>query len=123
MGGLVEGLDHVAVTCPAELEEEVLGWYTDIFELERVSKPSGTRAKGGWFALGDKQLHVQIDEHNPPKVAHFAIAVSDLEATIERLRRAGCHIEQATEIPGRRRFFTRDPAGNRVEVVHHEGER
>jgi catechol 2,3-dioxygenase-like lactoylglutathione lyase family enzyme len=43
--------------------------------------------------------------------------VDDLDAAIGRLRAAGCHIEQAGEIPGRHRCYTRDPAGNRIEVV------
>ena len=41
---------------------------------------------------------------------------------VERLRGAGCHIEQAGRIPGRRRFYTRDPAGNRLEIITMEDE-
>jgi hypothetical protein len=36
---------------------------------------------------------------------------------IDRLRDAKCHIEQARPIPGRHRLFTRDPAGNSIEIV------
>lgn len=119
--GMVVGVDHVAVTAPEELEAEVVGWYEDVFGLERVDKPEGTRVKGAWFRAGDVQVHITIDEHNPPKIAHFALVVTDPQAAIERLRDAGCHIEQASEIPGRKRFYTRDPAGNRIEVVAFEG--
>jgi catechol 2,3-dioxygenase-like lactoylglutathione lyase family enzyme len=118
---LVTDLDHVSVTCPEDLAGEVLGWYEEIFGLERVPKPEGTRPNGGWFKVGTHELHIQIDEHNPPRSAHFALAVGDLDEVLARLRAAGCHVEQAVKIPGRNRFFVRDPAGNKVEVTSMEG--
>ncbi len=114
---LVTGLDHVSITTPEELEQEVLKWYESVFELTRATKPEGTRSKGGWFQIGDVQLHLTVDEHNPPRISHYCLVVSDFDLTIERLRSANCHIEQAAAIPGRKRFYTRDPAGNRIEVT------
>ena len=118
-------LDHVTVTSPAELESEVTRWYEQVLGLERVDKPAGageaerlaTGSKGAWLSLGRGQLHISIDPHNPPRKAHFALTVNDLSAVVEHLRGHGCHIEQARKIPGRHRFFTRDPAGNRVELL------
>ena len=109
-------LDHVTVTSPAELESEVIQWYEQVLGLERVDKLEGSGEKGAWFSLGRGQLHLSLDPHNPPRKAHFAVAVRDFEGVVEHLRGHGCHIEQATEIPGRHRFFTRDPAGNRIEL-------
>jgi catechol 2,3-dioxygenase-like lactoylglutathione lyase family enzyme len=113
----VLGLDHVNVTAPEELEEEVVGWYEDCLGLTRLKKPDGTRPKGAWFELGPQELHVSVDEHNPHQTAHLGIIVDDFDTVIQRLREAGCHIEQASTIPGRRRFYTRDPAGNRIEIA------
>lgn len=110
-------LEHVSVTSPEELEEEVLSWYRDCLGLEQIEKPEGTRRGGGWFEVGRQQLHVTIDEHNPPKDAHFGIVVDDFGGVVERLRAAGSHLEQARVIPGRQRFYTRDPAGNRIEII------
>jgi catechol 2,3-dioxygenase-like lactoylglutathione lyase family enzyme len=110
-------LDHVNVTTPQELEEEVLTWYRSCLGLEQLEKPKGTRDAGAWFQAGDHEIHISIDEHNPPRVAHFGIVVDDYGAVIEQLRNAGCHIEQAREIVGRHRFYTRDPAGNRIEII------
>jgi catechol 2,3-dioxygenase-like lactoylglutathione lyase family enzyme len=110
-------LDHVNVTSPEELEDEVKTWYRDTLGMEPIDKPSGTRDGGAWFRAGDHEVHVSIDEHNPPKTAHFGLVVQGYDAIIERLRAAGCHIEQAREIPGRHRFYTRDPAGNRIEIM------
>ena len=112
----VLGLDHVNVTAPEELEEEVVSWYENCLGLTRIRKPDGTRPKGAWFELGPQELHISVDEHNPHQTAHVGIVVDDHDTVIERLREAGCHIEQASTIPGRRRFYTRDPAGNRIEI-------
>jgi hypothetical protein len=49
--------------------------------------------------------------------------VTEYTSIIEKLRAARCHIEQASSIPGRHRFYTRDPAGNRLEIVHFDEER
>ena len=113
----VTGLDHVNVTTPEELEAEVLEWYAAVLGLERIEKPAGSRPRGGWFSAGDKEVHISIDPQNPPKSPHFCLTVDDLDATVASLRGAGCHIEQAAEIEGRRRCFTRDPAGNRIELI------
>lgn len=119
----VIGLDHVNVTTPEELEKEVVEWYESCLGLERLDKPAGTSVSGAWFQAGDQQVHISIDEHNPPKQAHFSLVVTDFNGVIECMRDAGCHIEQAREIPGRHRFFTRDPAGNRIEIMSLDGAR
>ena len=112
----VVGVDHVQVTAPEELIEDVCEWYRSCLALEEMTKPEGTRPLGAWFRAGNQEVHVSVDEHNPHKTAHFGMVVTDFHAAVERLRGAGCHIEQASDIPGRHRCYTRDPAGNRIEI-------
>jgi catechol 2,3-dioxygenase-like lactoylglutathione lyase family enzyme len=116
----IRGLDHVTVTTPEELETEVLEFYESTLGLRRLDKPAGTRSSGGWFAVGDLELRVSLDSHNPPPKAHFAVTVDDFDVVVGRMRASGFHIEQARPIPGRHRFFTRDPAGNRIEIVSYD---
>lgn len=116
-GFTVLGIEHIHITAPAELQDDVAEWYRTCLLLEDIKKPEGTRPGGYWFHAGAQELHISIDEHNPPRDSHFALVVDALEPVIDCLRENGCHIEQATTIPGRHRFFTRDPAGNRVEIV------
>ncbi len=116
----VVGVDHVQVTAPDELIAETCEWYRSCLGLEDMPKPQGTRPVGAWFRIGAQELHVSVDEHNPHKTAHFGVVVTDFDAVVERLRGAGCHIEQASDIPGRHRFYTRDPAGNRIEIGTHD---
>ena len=116
----IRGLDHVSVSTPEELETEVLEFYENFLGLAPLDKPAGTRSSGGWFTVGDLELHVSLDSHNPPPTPHFAVTVDDFDAIVGRLRDSGFHIEQARPIPGSRRFFTRDPAGNRIEIVSYD---
>lgn len=113
----VAALDHVTVTSPEELESEVVAWYRDVLGLESVPKPPGAGERGAWLKAGDQQVHISVHPHNPPEKAHYCLVVEDFGAAIDALRAAGCHIEQASSISGRRRLFTRDPAGNRIEVM------
>lgn len=117
----VLGLEHVTITAPEELEADVVDFYERGVGLTRLEKPPGTTPGGAWFEAGGQQLHVMIDPHNPPKNAHFCLTVDDFEAFVDALRAARCHIEQAPARPGRKRCFTRDPAGNSVEIVSVEG--
>ncbi len=120
LGYRVLGVDHVEITTPTELEDEVKDWYRSCLGLVEVVKPEDSLYTGTWFRAGDQELHLTIDEHNPPKNAHFALLVDAVQPVIDCLRAQGCHIEQAGSIPGRHRFYTRDPAGNRIEIIHDE---
>lgn len=114
----VISLDHVTITTPEELEEEVLAWYTDVLGLKRIDRAEGG---GGSFQVGDQEVHLLIDPHNPPMSAHFCLEVSDLDEFVAMLRSNNCHIEQARPVPGRKRCFTRDPAGNSIEITALDG--
>jgi catechol 2,3-dioxygenase-like lactoylglutathione lyase family enzyme len=116
----VLGVDHVTVTAPDELMDETLTWYRELLGLEELDKPQGAHPSGAWFRAGTGEIHISGDPHNPPKSAHYAIVVSNFDAIVERLRASGHHIEQAATIPGRQRCYTRDPAGNRIEISYLE---
>ena len=116
----ITGISHVHITTPEELEAQVVEWYERVLGLEQVDKPEGTLPQGTWFRAGSQEIHVSKDEHNPPKDAHFGLVVDDFDAVIAALRGSGCHIEQAATIPGRHRCYTRDPAGNRIEILSFE---
>jgi catechol 2,3-dioxygenase-like lactoylglutathione lyase family enzyme len=117
----VTDLDHVTVTVPEDLEDEAIAWYENVLALRRVEQLPGAGSGGAWFACGDRQVHISLDPHNALPKAHFCVTVADFDAAVEHLRASNCHIEQASEIPGRRRCFTRDPAGNRIEIMAYTG--
>lgn len=93
--------------------DAALRFYGEALGLPAVERDPSER-RGAWFSLGAGQLHVTEDATpQPPSRRHFAIEVDDLAEARRRVVAAGRPIEQ--EEPGR--FWTRDPAGNRIEIV------
>jgi catechol 2,3-dioxygenase-like lactoylglutathione lyase family enzyme len=113
-------VDHVTIATPAALEVAVIDWYADVLGLTRLPKPEGTSSSGAWFRTGDVQLHVTVEAMAPKNPGHFGIVVDDFTAAVRHLRTAGAEIEAARTIPGRHRCYTRDPAGNTIEVMQYE---
>jgi catechol 2,3-dioxygenase-like lactoylglutathione lyase family enzyme len=114
---VIARLDHVQVAAPAGGEDAARAFYGELLGLPELPKPERLRARGGvWFAVGDQQLHVGIDE---PFVAackaHPALAVpraADLRALAARLESAGRTV--SWDGP---RFYVEDPFGNRLELL------
>lgn len=115
----VLGLDHVQVTAPRGEEARARAFYGETLGLEETPKPEVLAGRGGaWYRVGDLQLHLGLeDDFAPARKAHPAFLVNDLDAVRARLAAAGCPIGEDAEIPGYRRFETRDPFGNRLELM------
>ena len=104
---------------PAGREAEARGFFGELLGLVEIDKPAELAGRGGcWFTLGDRQLHLGVDaDFRAAKKAHIALATDDLDALRTRLSAADCVIREDAPIEGRRRFFTEDPFGNRLEVL------
>jgi catechol 2,3-dioxygenase-like lactoylglutathione lyase family enzyme len=111
----VRALDHVQVMMPPGREDEARAFYGGLIGLTETAKPEPMRGHGVWFAEG---IHVSGEEgFAPTRRAHPAIRVDDLDLLADRLAAAGAPVEWDERWPGVRRFYTRDPFGNRVEVL------
>lgn len=122
MASPVVALDHVQVAAPPGCEEAARRFYGDLLGLREIVKPPALASRGGvWFRRGDGELLVGVaDEFVPAAKAHPGLRLRgarDLEALAERLRRSGAEVDPDERIPGQRRFFTRDPWGNRLELL------
>ena len=120
----VVGLDHVQVAAPPGCEEAARRFYGGLLGLEERAKPPMLAARGGvWFRVGDCELHVGVTEGFVAATkAHPALRISserELERLVDDLRGAGVAGTWADpdEIPGAKRFYVRDPWGNRVELI------
>ena len=82
-------------------------------------KPEPLRARGGcWFRGGTALVHVGIEaDFRPQRKAHPAFVVEDLEALAARLEAAGHPVSWDEVLPDRKRFYTADPFGNRIEFL------
>jgi catechol 2,3-dioxygenase-like lactoylglutathione lyase family enzyme len=120
----ITGLHHVQVAAPEGCEEEARRFYGELLGLSELEKPPILAARGGcWFALGQGELHVGVEESfRPAAKAHPALRVESraaLDALATSLESAGVEVRwaDAAEIPGQQRFFVGDPWGNRLELV------
>jgi ribosomal protein S18 acetylase RimI-like enzyme len=114
---MIAGVDHVQVAAPPGSEDAARAFYGELLGLPELDKPERLRARGGaWFAVGDQQLHVGIEEDfAPARKAHPALAVpraADLDALAERLAAAGHAVDRDGP-----RIYVADPFGNRLELL------
>jgi catechol 2,3-dioxygenase-like lactoylglutathione lyase family enzyme len=115
----VTGIDHVQIAVPKALEAECLAFYRAVLRLSEIPKPEELRGRGGaWFQIGTLQLHIGLDpEPSPPSKRHVCLLVDDLPRAKAEIVAPGARIEEEGEAEGLRRFFIRDPAGNRLELA------
>jgi catechol 2,3-dioxygenase-like lactoylglutathione lyase family enzyme len=113
-------LDHVQLAGPPGCEDDARRFYGETLGLQELPKPGSMQAGGGvWFRLGEHELHIGIeDPFEPARKAHPGLRVdrAELDALAERLQQAGAPVDWDERHPGRRRFFTADPFGNRIEI-------
>ena len=116
-------IHHVNVVVPLGETESVVAFYVDVLGLRRTQKPTeGVAQSGAWFDIDDtSQVHVSEREGSVHPQSHFGLVVDDFEAVLDRLAQAGASWEEQADIFGGRRGFTRDPAGNRVEILERAG--
>lgn len=112
-------IDHVLLAIPAGGEDAARGFYAGLLGLAEIGKPEGLAHRpGAWFAAPGIELHVGVEpDFAPARRAHPALRAADLDDLAARLAAAGRPVRWDDEIAGRRRFFSEDPAGNRIEFI------
>lgn len=113
-------IQHVNVVVPPGATDRVAAFYVDVLGLTRVPKDpaAGEPARGAWLDVAaGQQVHLSERDGAAHPDAHFALVVDDLEAVRRRVAAAGAPWQDAASVGGARRAFTRDPAGNRIELV------
>ncbi|MBA2444247.1 MAG: glyoxalase [Nocardioidaceae bacterium] len=112
-------LHHVQVSCPETGEPAVREFYGALLGLREVAKPPELARRGGvWFRGDGYELHVGVETPFVPAAkAHPAFLVDDIDARAAEFSAAGCAVTWDSNFPGYRRFHTRDPHGNRVELL------
>jgi predicted enzyme related to lactoylglutathione lyase len=107
------------ITPPGGLEA-AMSFYGELVGLERIERPGSMGGVGAWFRAGSQELHVsEYEEFVPATKAHpaFELDPAELDALAEHLGAAGAEVRWDERLPGARRFYSFDPAGNRVEFL------
>ena len=115
-----ERLHHVNISLSTDQVANARAFYCDLLGLREIPKPESLRANGGfWLELAGQEIHISIeDDVNRRKTkAHIAFQVADIAAWRFKLEAAGFALLEGSLIPGYQRFETRDPFGNRLEII------
>jgi len=112
-------IDHVQITVAPDDAAATASFYESL-GLVRIAKPNAR--PGSWFELGAVQLHIGVEpvdrSANEASKRHVCVLVKDVAAAEATLRAAGVTIiADVDPVPGWRRFYVRDPGGNRVEIA------
>jgi catechol 2,3-dioxygenase-like lactoylglutathione lyase family enzyme len=117
-------LHHVNIVVKPGQTDQVVAFYTDVLGLELTAKPTqGTSPGGAWFDIDD-QTQMHISERADAVMhddMHFALVVDDFDGVLGRLAEAGGEWREQPDLFGGRRGSTRDPVGNRIELLERAG--
>ena len=115
-------LQHVSLPIPAGAQETIRAFYGGVLGLAEKEVPRAVAHHGFvWFTAGpdNLELHFFPDRllADPEEGRHFCLEVEDLEGYRRRLTEAGRQPFETFPVPGRRRFFCRDPLGILIEFA------
>ena len=116
---MITRLDHIQMTMPPGQEAAARKFFGELLGMEEEPKPPAYAVRGGcWFGKNGVLVHASIEAgFSAQKKAHPAFCVRDLDALCRRLSAEGFPIIPETTLPDRKRVYTADPFGNRIELI------
>ncbi|AUD04496.1 VOC family protein [Spirosoma pollinicola] len=108
-------LDHILVSIPEGKTREARAFYSGVLGLAEI--PGDHPGGAIWFQVADIQLHLREEAGGSESLRHPAFEVKNLDAARQELEQKGVSISYSSDIDGRKRFFIRDPFGNRMEFL------
>ena len=119
VSGKILSIDHVQLAIPKGREDLARSFYRDVLGMQEVPKPEELAKRGGcWFASGEAQVHLGVEEDfRPAKKAHPALVVKGLGDILTKCEKAGLPSKPDAKTDGRRRVHVFDPFGNRLELI------
>ncbi|CAL9311866.1 glyoxalase [Streptomyces sp. SudanB52_2052] len=116
---MITAVDHVQLAAPPGSEERPRAYYVGVLGVTEVPKPPALARRGGcWFRAGSVRLHLGIEEDfRAAGKAHPGLRVTGIDAYAARPASHGAPLTRDSALPGHRRFYTRDPVGNRLEFL------
>ena len=111
-------MHHVNVVVPPGLVPETERFWIEVFGGVPLERHGRSGRPGAWLDLGELEVHVSERDGAPHPDAHSALVVDNFAAVRATALERGDPWEDAEPLAGMTdRAFTRDPGGNRVEVL------
>lgn len=117
---MIIGIHHAQISIPTGAEDEAKQFYCQLLDLKEIDKPDSLKGRGGfWLEVGNLDVHVGTEDgfDRLQTKAHLAYQVNDLSFWRGVLGRNNIPIIESIPIPGFERFESRDPFGNRIEMI------
>jgi catechol 2,3-dioxygenase-like lactoylglutathione lyase family enzyme len=110
-------LQHVTLeVTPAQVRDCVAFW--ELLGFTEMVPPPLLRDRFTWVEREGTQIHLMpFEDPNTTVNGHAAVVVEDYEPTLAALRERGFELQEGSNAWGAARNFTRDPAGNLVELM------
>ena len=91
----------------------------DTLGFQEEEEPAPLKDRGGcWFRDGEAIVHMGIDsDFAPQRKAHPAFLATDIGELSKRLEEGGFSVQWDEALPERKRLYTSDPFGNRIEFM------
>jgi catechol 2,3-dioxygenase-like lactoylglutathione lyase family enzyme len=116
--GYRQGVHHIALTIPPGAEAQVRAFYGGVLEMTEVDGETAAAGGGCRFRWGDMEFDFDVDPGaRITRKAHPGTLVADIDALAARLAERGVTVEWDDKFPGYRRFYARDPLGNRLQFL------
>lgn len=118
-------LQHVSIPRPPDSDEVTRQFYGGLLGLEEKPAPSSIVSLGLiWYWVGDdSELHIFTEDSiDDPSIRHFCLVVDDIDSIQKKIADAGYEVWEPEKIPGRPRFFCRDPFRNIIEFTSIEAD-
>lgn len=119
-------IQHVSIPRPPgpESRKQAQAFFDDLLGLPELPVPESVKHLDLiWFKVGNLELHCFAEEPVDDRSGrHFCLVVDDVDAMWQQLESAGYEPWRPESIPGRPRFFCRDPFGNTIEFTTIEGD-
>ncbi len=111
-------IDHIQLAIPAGSEDRCRPFWLAAGFAE-IPKPAALQARGGlWLRLGSVELHLGVDPAFVPATkANPGLATPGIDALAQALYALDADVLWDSALTDRRRFFTADPVGNRIEFL------
>ena len=117
---MIRAIHHVHITVPSDRIDEALVFYRDVMGLVvSDNRPREWQRPGHWFLVGDRELHLGIEDGVDRKKtrAHVAFKVDDAAAWRAKIEALGLPTRDEPYLAGYERFHALDPFDNTLEFT------